>query len=258
MPGTYLKDNETNCKLSLVIPLFNEQDNIERLVGQLFEVLKFGEFPCELVLVNNGSRDNTNAEIDAMIQKHGDSIRKVVVPVNRGFGWGVISGLRTCRGKVVGFMVGDLEADTSIIMRAYHSIRMNPLTVAKACRNVRHDGIARKLLSLAYNTLFRIRYQVRSKDVNGTPKLFSLELLQRLDLRSNQSFLDAELLLKASYLGCRIIEFPTESRKRPAGKSHVDLRLIRSMFFDLVAFGLRKNFRRWRHEMSRARIELRR
>jgi len=232
--------------LSLVIPLYDEESNVQRVTDELVKLLRSNGINFEIVLVNNGSRDNTDREIDRMTQIYGNTIVKAVVPVNRGFGWGVINGLKVCRGRFVGFMGGDLQVEARETIRIYDIAKNNSSNIIKAFRYIRHDGISRKVLSYLYNGLFRILYQIDVRDVNGTPKIFGAEFLKSLDLQSKRSFFDAELLIKLTCLGCKVFEVPVESKKRALGRSKVRLSTILELFWDLIRFRFGSEFRRWK------------
>jgi len=231
--------------LSLVIPLYDEESNVQRVTEELMKLLHSSGINFEIVLVNNGSRDNTEAVIDKMIQIYGNTIVKIVVPVNKGFGWGVVNGLKACKGRFVGFMVGDLQVEARETFRIFNLARNNPSNIIKVYRYIRHEGIHRKILSHFYNWLFRILYKNGVRDVNGTPKIFRAEFLRYLDLQSKQSFFDAELLIKLDTLGCKVIEVPVESKKRTAGRSKVRLSTVLDLFWNLLRFKFIE-YRRWK------------
>jgi len=232
--------------LSLVIPLYDEESNVQRVTDELVKLLRSHGINFEIVLVNNGSRDNTGMEIDRMMEIYRNIIVKAVVPVNRGFGWGVINGLKVCRGRFVGFMGGDLQVEAAETIRIYDAAKNNPASIIKAFRYIRNDGIHRKVLSYLYNVLFRILYQIDARDVNGTPKIFRAEFLKSLDLQSKRSFFDAELLIKLTFLGCKVFEVPVESKKRAVGRSKVRLSTILELLWDLIEFRFGSKFRRWK------------
>ena len=79
--------------LSLVFPAYNEEAGLRDVVLCLMGALDEAGIVCELVLVDNGSRDGTERVIDALAQCD-PRIRKVRVPVNQGYGWGILCGLR--------------------------------------------------------------------------------------------------------------------------------------------------------------------
>lgn len=95
--------------ISIVVPCFNEEKNISRLVERFVSVVEQikGE-QVELVLVNNGSQDNTSKEIDVAVDKH-NFIKKVDVAKNQGYGYGILKGLEACQGEWLGWIHADLQ-----------------------------------------------------------------------------------------------------------------------------------------------------
>ncbi len=233
-------------ELSVVVPLYDEEPNVEPLTEQLAHALGSLGIDYEMVLVDNGSRDGTAAEIDRMSRMFGEAVVKATVPENRGFGLGVITGLRLCRGKFVGFMPGDLQVEPSTTARLYEIAKANPGHLVKALRSVRHDGLLRALLSRTYNGLFRLFYGIHVKDVNGIPKIFPGEFSPRLDLRTYGSFFDAELLIKITALNCKVLEVPTISGERRAGRSKVYVSTVLEMLWDLLRFRFGSELKTWR------------
>lgn len=240
------KVGESAMELSIVVPLYDEESNVEALTEQLADALDSLGVDYEMVLVDNGSRDGTGAEIDRMAGRFGDSVVKAIVPENQGFGLGVITGLTLCRGTFVGFMPGDLQVDPLTTARLYEIAKSNPGYLVKALRHVRQDGLVRIILSRLYNGLFRLLYGIDVKDINGIPKIFPGELSRRLELRTKGSFFDAELLIKITMLNCRVLEVPIISKQRRSGRSKVYVATILEMLWDLLRFRFGKEFKMWR------------
>jgi glycosyltransferase involved in cell wall biosynthesis len=229
--------------LSLVVPLWNEEGNVQRTAKELMRVLSARKIDFEIVLVDNGSHDDTETEIDKMMGS--GCVVKVVVPTNRGFGWGVLNGFRICRGEFLGFLVG-YGAGIADTVRLYEVAKDRPNQAAVAVRHNRQDGAYRKILSHVYNFLVRALYGIRVRDVNGTPKIFPAKLLKYAIPRSKGSFFDAELLIKLSYVGCRIVEVPLSWEKRSSGRSKVKIATILGMFLDAIRFRFGREFALWR------------
>ncbi|CAN0328718.1 unnamed protein product, partial [Phaeothamnion confervicola] len=82
--------------------MYNESENLFPVSRDLLEVFAMGRVDFELILVDNGSRDDTSQQIKALQLQH-PQVRLVTVEKNQGYGWGVISGLWSARAKVVGY-----------------------------------------------------------------------------------------------------------------------------------------------------------
>jgi glycosyltransferase involved in cell wall biosynthesis len=213
---------DTSPALSLVLPLYNEEEGLRTIVLDLLAEINRWPIRCELVLVNNGSIDGT-ARILKDLEAEFHAIRVVHVPLNMGYGWGIICGLRAATAPIVGFMCGDGQIMPEDVGRVYRRLVEENLDVCKVVRVVRTDGLQRKIMSGVYNTLFRAVFRVRSLDINGTPKLMRRRCYEELNLTSKDWFIDAEVMIKAVRNGYRIGEVPVEFRPRAIGRSHVRL-----------------------------------
>jgi hypothetical protein len=115
------------------------------------------------------------------------------------------------------------------------------------------DGFKRKVVSIAYNLLFRLLWPgVASIDINGLPKILPREFLHAMNLQSRGWFLDPEIMIKANALGLRVIEFNVFSRMRSAGTSHVRPGTCWEFLRNLLSY---RFSREWSVEMMRRRFE---
>ncbi|MEW6075880.1 MAG: glycosyltransferase family 2 protein, partial [Candidatus Omnitrophota bacterium] len=129
--------------LSLVIPLYNEADNIRELIGTLSAALEKEKIEYELVLVDNGSSDATGALIEEYARAD-NRIRRVNVRKNIGYGWGIIKGLEAAEGEHLGFMCGDGQIKPADVVRVYRKLTEERLDLCKVRRVYREDGLQRK------------------------------------------------------------------------------------------------------------------
>jgi glycosyltransferase involved in cell wall biosynthesis len=247
MASYNLEDKE----LSIVVPFYNEEENVRIIVHSLVNALKDQNIRFELVLVNNGSQDGTDKEIDEAVKTYGSRVVKQVVSVNQGWGWGVICGLKLCKGDYVGYMVGDGEINPQDVIEVYNLARGNPHVLAKTYRMVRNDGLIRIALSRLYNAIANLLYGLRMRDINATPKIFHRDLLCTLDLESKRDLLDCELLAKFAMLGGEIMESPVVSPRRSAGRSHVNFKAIWALVKDVISFRVGGRLSSWKQKQIR-------
>ncbi len=208
--------------LSLVIPCYNEADVLRNTVLRLVQSFREQTIDVELVLVDNGSVDSTGKIIDELIGE-GLSIVKETVEVNQGYGHGVLRGLKFCRGKFVGFLCADGQVEAQDVVKVYE-IAANARTpkLVKVRRRFRMDGLARKIVSIIYNLIGNVMFGgLGSIDINGNPKIFPREYLERLNLQSKDWFLDAEVMIKAKRLSLDVFEFNVIAQMREGGTSNV-------------------------------------
>ncbi len=103
-------------KLSIVIPCYNELDNIPLIIDGFNTILTGNDI--EVVLVDNGSSDGTDAYLSRISSAY-PFLRTVRVPVNQGYGFGILSGLKECTGDFIGWTHGDLQTPPGDIVRAW-------------------------------------------------------------------------------------------------------------------------------------------
>lgn len=126
-------------------------------------------------------------------------------------GWDMRSGLDAASGERLIVIDGDAQNPVSDVLRAYQAMCETGADVVKGRRVLRHDGPYRRLVSITYNVLFRFVFSTKGIwDINGKPKGLTRAAHKRLDLQSDDWFIDAEIVLKARALGLTIRELPVE------------------------------------------------
>lgn len=221
--------------VSLAIPCYNEEECLEATLRDLLRAFAARNIAAELVPVDNGSTDGTGAILDRMMAE-GLPIRKVHVAVNQGYGHGALEGLRACSAPLVGILCADGEVSPEDVVRLCESLlEARQPSLAKVRRRYRKDGILRKVQSTVYNVMMSVIFgALHSLDVNGNPKIFPRAAFQKMALRSKDWFLDAEIMIKARWLGLQVIECDVQGKHRQGGKSHVKwhtcLEFVRNIF----------------------------
>ena len=175
-------------ELSLAIPLYNEEENVRSVVAALVRAFDEAHIDYELVLVDNGSRDATGEIIEELARENA-RLRPVHIPVNEGYGWGIITGLTHCRGRYLGYAWGDNQVRAEDVVRIFRRLQQGDVDMAKSLRVQRHDGWQRLIITRVYNTIFPLFFPVHSADVNGCPKIFTREAYEAINPQSKDWFL---------------------------------------------------------------------
>jgi len=207
--------------LSVVIPAYNEEASIEQCVTTLETVLQGITTDFEVIVVDDGSQDRTAAILEELSRT-----RPHLVAIhhgrNRGLGAGLRSGFAQCHKSLTFYSDADLPFDFAELVRA---IRVMQLKSADVVAGFRHDrtneGLRRILYSFAYNWLIRILFGLKIRDVNFSFKLLRTDRLHAMDLRSEGSFIDAEMMVYADRLGLFICQMGVDYFKRRHGNSHL-------------------------------------
>lgn len=235
--------------LSLVMPCYNEQECVAITIRRLLGAFEAAGHRLEIVAVNNGSKDETGEILENLRIEH-PGIRVCHVEVNQGYGNGILSGIPHCSSDWIGFIPADGQVDPADVVHLFESVvaaRGNVL--GKVRRRFRMDGVQRKLISIAYNGLVNVFWPgIQSLDINGTPKMMRRAVLEVMDLNSRGWFLDPEMMIKAHYMGLRVLELNAFARMRGNGISHVRTSTCWEFLRNLLDFRFSSRMRRWRKD----------
>ncbi|MGH9149122.1 MAG: ChbG/HpnK family deacetylase, partial [Acidimicrobiales bacterium] len=173
----------------------------------------------ELLIVDDASTDDTGDLADK-IAASDPRVRVVHHDRNRGLGGAVKTGLAQARGDVVLYTDADMPFDLAELAKACRLMRLYGADVVSAYRHDRTgEGLRRALYSFVYNWIVRILFGIKVRDVNFAGKLFHRRVLEHLELASDGSFIDAEMLVRAERLGFRVIQFGVDYFPRSRGVS---------------------------------------
>lgn len=241
----------TSARVSFVMPCYNEELVVQQTVHRFVAAFQKAGIPLELVTVDNGSRDRTGALLAELAQTYPGVVRPHRVEVNRGYGNGILAGLRCCTAPWVGVVPADGQVDAEDAVRLFEdAVHTGIPVIAKARRRFRMDGTARKLVSIAYNVFFKLLYPgVDSLDINGLPKVMPRTVVDRLELTSERWFLDPEIMIKSRVLGVPILEYNVFARMRGNGLSHVRATTCVEFFTALMQYRFDPGFRAWRRKV---------
>ncbi len=226
-------------QLSVVVPLYNEEDNIRPLVLAVREALA-GHGTWELVLVNDGSRDHT-AQIAGEAAAEDARVRLIELARNYGQTQAMQAGFDAARGSVVVSMDGDLQNDPTDIPRLVAKLDEGYDLVA-GYRVRRQDHLVRrKIPSWVANRMIRAITGVTIRDNGCSLKAYRRATLERLHLYSDMHrFLPA---LAAATAGARITEMPVQHHPRRRGQSKYGLSRILKILADLLTITMIASFR---------------
>jgi len=220
-------------KLSLVLPMYNEEAIAEKVIREIQEVFAQKQIDYELVIVKNGCKDRTGEIVDNLARKN-PRIKPVLVTVNQGYGWGVINGLNSASGDIIGYVDGDGQVPPEDILRVYRGFEDPTQVFCKGIRYQRGDGIQRVFASFAFNGVFKVLFLNTVRDINGKPKLFKREFYQNLNLQSKDWFIDPEIIIKGLHKGYKPKEIVVHFDERKKGKSNVRLSTITEFAKNLI------------------------
>ncbi len=202
--------------LSIVVPCYNEEKNIPLILE------RFGKFvnnQMEVILVNNGSIDNSQNILSQLLPKY-PFARTTLVEKNQGYGFGILSGLREAKGEYIGWTHADLQTDPQDIAKALEIIKQkgNPRDIyIKGNRHGR--GAFDNFFTIGMSFFETFLLGERLWDINAQPNIFHRSFYESWKNPPHDFSLD----LYAYYLARRqkldIVRFPVLFTSRIHGSS---------------------------------------
>ena len=221
--------------LSIVVPFYNEEDNVENVVNGLDKELNQNKLNYELILVNNGSSDST-PKIIKNIKKRNSRIKQVNIKKNDGYGWGITNGLHVAKGEYIGYVDGDNQVHPKFIINAYNKLNASDAALCLTKRLNRKEGFIRKIASITYNVIVSILFFIKVSDINSKPKIIRQKFYKDLHLSAKDWFIDTEIVLKAKNKGFGFVVIPINYNNRKKGKSKVKFSITKELLFDLIKY----------------------
>jgi glycosyltransferase involved in cell wall biosynthesis len=201
--------------LSLVFPVCDEAENLGQLLDQALELAPRLASDFEIVVVDDGSRDES-AAIAASRGLGEPRLRLVRHASNRGYGAALRSGLREARGELVFFSDADLQFDLEELATLLAHAR--DFDIVAGYREPRRDPWGRRLLAAVWGALVRRLFGLRVRDIDCAFKVFRRHVLAAVPIASVGAFVNTEILARAAREGFRIHEVPVSHRRRRFGR----------------------------------------
>ena len=203
-------------KLSLVIPCFNEEKNLPYLFEKLDKFLLNSN--CEVILVNNGSKDNTCELLKKYKKKH-INVNCITLEKNIGYGNGIIRGLENATGELLAWTHADMQTDPNDVIKGKTFFKKNKInSFVKGKRNSR--PIIDQFFTLGMSIFASLRLKKSLWDINAQPTIFHKSLMEKWQNPPNDFSLDLFAYYHAKKSGYEIYRFPVNFNKRLYGTSH--------------------------------------
>lgn len=200
----------------------------------------------EIILIDNGSTDNTSYYIDLEVEKN-KNVKKLKINKNKGFGFGVYQGLQEAKTDIVGYTHADLQCDPEDFIQSLKLIEKNNLHKKEFLIKGRRRN--RKVIDKIFTTCMSIfesfLFGVKIFDINAQPNIFSKKLLNKINFYPNNFLFDLCIYLTCTKYNFKIIRFDVDFKKRNEGTGNNDKFLDKifnsySMIIESIKF--RKNF----------------
>jgi glycosyltransferase involved in cell wall biosynthesis len=217
--------------ISIILPVLNEQEAIEKVLLSILKQKISGIANYEIIVVNDGSTDNSGKILSKLKEKI-NNLKIVTHTINKGYGAAFKSGVRTAKYNWILFMDSDMQ---------FHINSIKPfLTFTKdfdyivGYRQNRADNIRRKIVSFIYNRLVRIIFGLPIRDVDCAFKLMRKDSVSKVRGLPDSFFVSAALLIKSMQMKIKIKELPVRHLPRTKGISTVTISKVTRTIYDLT------------------------
>jgi glycosyltransferase involved in cell wall biosynthesis len=221
--------------ISLVIPMFNEEANIDHAIAYAVDALSQHAREYEILIVDDASTDQSQ-EIVRRATSGNPRIRLISHDFNQKLGASLRTGFAAAKNELILYMDADLPFDPDVLGRAIRAMNVTRADLISGYRFDRTtEGLKRTVYTIAYNWMIRILFNIYIRDVNFSFKLMRREVLNAVQLRSEGSLIDAELIVKARNHGFFIQQIGLDYFPRVLGTSHlaspaVIVKIFRELF----------------------------
>ena len=203
--------------ISVFFPAFNDANSIGKLVTDVLEILPDLTDDYEVIVVNDGSTDQTVEVLRDLEEKH-KQIRVVQHETNKGYGGALRSGFQTATKDLVFYTDGDAQYDVRELPKLF-ALLDEKTDVVNGYKLERTDKINRKIVGSFYSRLARFLFSLPIRDVNCDFRLIRREVLCKIALSSTSGSICVELIYKLKKVGARFQEIGVNHYERPFGQS---------------------------------------
>ena len=224
--------------LSVVVPLHNEAASVEQLIGEIaqaFDHSLLADRTCELILVDDGSTDDTHARCREIAKTKAFPINVISLRRNHGQTAAMQIGFEQARGKLIASLDGDLQNDPSDIPRMVQRLEQDDLDLLCGRRKNRQDHLlSRKLPSWIANRLIRLVTGIQISDYGCSLKVYRGDLIREIHLVGEMHrFIPAWFSKLTS--PSRIAEMDVHHRARQHGATHYGISRTLRVMLDLMS-----------------------
>jgi glycosyltransferase involved in cell wall biosynthesis len=204
--------------ISVFFPAYNDAPSLPNLIAKTFAVLEdhFREF--EVIVVNDGSQDDTGAVLERLRDQFGPQLRIITHPENRGYGGALRSGFAAAAKDWVFYTDGDGQYDVGELPKLAE--KMAPgVGLVNGYKIERNDPWHRIFIGNLYNRFARFLFRIKIRDIDCDFRLMRRDLVQQINLVSTSGTICVELVRKIEISGCAVTEVGVHHYPRLHGRS---------------------------------------
>ena len=225
-------------KVSIIIPCYNEGENLSTLMAAVNNVDPCG-LDVEYLLVNNGSQDDTGEQIDKYVC---ENIKKVTVPENKGYGYGLQCGIHAATGNYIGWIHGDIQIHPTELNQFFRYLASHQTNSYFMKGHRQNRGLFDQIFTWGQGIVNSAMFHMKLYDIAAIPVLYPAHVIQGsiTDAMPNDFSIELFAYMEALKLGLHEVRFPVRLRDRARGKSSwntgfkAKLRQSKRIFMDSV------------------------
>lgn len=223
-------DRPEGVDVSIVLPVFDEEQSIAPLFNRLFAALDGIDGRFEIIAVNDGSLDGSLAALDRLAEERPE-VRVIDFRRNYGQTAALMAGFDNARGDVIVTLDADLQNDPSDIPRLIAKLREGYDVVCGWRQNRQDAAISRNFVSRVANKLISAISGVKLRDYGCTLKAYRRDIVNNVRLYGE---MHRFIPIYASWVGARVVEVPVNHSARQFGSSKYGLERIFKVLLDLI------------------------
>jgi glycosyltransferase involved in cell wall biosynthesis len=225
--------------LSVFFPAYNDAPSLPTLITKTFAVLEACVEDYEVIVVNDGSFDQTGEVLEQLRLAHQPYMRVITHPENRGYGGALRSGFAAATKEFVFYTDGDGQYDVTELPRLLEL--MGPRTgLVNGYKLERHDPAHRIWIGNVYNFCARLLFRIKIRDIDCDYRLIRRSLLEQIHLTSTSGTICVELVRKLELSCCEVVEIGVHHYERKYGRSQFfRVRSLATTFYQLLRLWVR-------------------
>lgn len=224
------QDSDRLGKISIIVPVYNEEESVVKLYTEIKEVLKTITLDFEVIFINDGSKDNTQTILESLVQGSSGTLKIIQFRKNFGKADAYKAGFDLSTGEIIFTMDGDLQDNPNDIPNFLTKINEG-FDVVVGWKQNRKDSISKIAQSRLFNFILQKITHLHLHDFDNGYRCIKKEVLNHLDLYEG---LYRYIPVFANAKGFSVSEIPVNHRKRQFGKSKYGFSRLFKGFFDLI------------------------
>lgn len=202
--------------MTIVVPCYNEAENIPLILERFAKIIE--KRNIDVILVNNGSTDGSAEVINELLPKY-EFASEVFVPVNKGYGYGIIQGLKAAEGEYIGWTHADMQTDPQDVARAYDIIEKSSNKNIYIKGNRKGRPLFDQLFTDGMSIFETFYFGIKMQDINAQPNIFPKKFFETWQNPPDDFALDLYALYMAKKFDLKICRIKVVFPKRIHGHS---------------------------------------